>query len=144
MTSHVRGTRCSGSKASKVCNTVVPLRGKPTMKSGSRISCRTMPGYAFRSRCMNKREHNMRTRSARRTILPIRLSWASRWQESINREMPSKNSPPPKSSRPQRRFAGPADVEENGGDIRTPVANPGERTKLDTKGYNTSHQTGRS
>jgi len=105
MTSHVRGTRCSGSKASKVCNTVVPLRGKPTMKSGSRISCRAMLGYAFRSRCINEREHNMRTRSPRRTILPIRLSWASRWQESSNRERPSKKSPLPKSSRPERRFA---------------------------------------
>jgi len=105
MTSHVRGTRCSGSKASKVCNTVVPLRGKPTMKSGSWISCRPIPRYTFRSRCMNKREHNMRMRSARRTILAIRLSWASRRQESSNRERPSKKSPPPKSSSPQRRFA---------------------------------------
>lgn len=105
MTSQVRGTRCSGSKASKVCNRVVPLRGKPTMKSGSRISCCTTLGYACRSRCMNRREHNMRMRSARRTILPIRLSWDSRWQESSNRDRPSKKSPPPKSSRPQRRFA---------------------------------------
>jgi len=105
MTSQVRGIRCSGSKASRVCKRVVPLRGKPTMNSGSRISCRTMLGYAFRSHCMNKREHNVRMRSARRTILPIRLSWDSRWQESINRARPSKKSPPPKSSRPQRRFA---------------------------------------
>src|SRR2546430_13385553 len=53
---------------------------------------------------MNKREHNVRIRSVRRAIFPIRLRRDSRWQESSNRERPSKKSPPPKLSRPQRRF----------------------------------------
>src|SRR5881398_1475497 len=40
ITSHVSGARCAGSAARRMCNNVVPLRGKPTMNNGSRIvSC---------------------------------------------------------------------------------------------------------
>jgi hypothetical protein len=47
----------------------------------------------------------MRRRSARRAILPITLSRASRWQDSSKRERASRKSPLPKSLRPQRRVA---------------------------------------
>ena len=44
----------------------------------------------------------MRRTSARRAILPMTLSRASRWQESSKRESASRKSPRPKSLRPHR------------------------------------------
>src|SRR6266480_1350163 len=45
ITSHVNGARCAGSAARRMCNKVVPLRGKPTTNNGSRIPCCAITGF---------------------------------------------------------------------------------------------------
>ena len=45
MTSQVIGTRLAGSWASSSCRIVVPVRGRPTMKSGERMSTAAISGW---------------------------------------------------------------------------------------------------
>ena len=85
----------------------------PTIKSGSRISWREMFGYSCRSRSIFRRADKISRTSVFRAIFPIRLSRASSWHDSSNRDSASKKSPSPKSSRSAASFCSLDQVRRN-------------------------------
>src|SRR5881296_2460901 len=65
ITSHVIGTRLAGSCARSSGRMVVPVRGSPTMKSGCRMSCRSISGWRRKVWTIRRRFSSRRTQSAR-------------------------------------------------------------------------------
>src|SRR5262245_56880119 len=103
MTSQAWATRLAGSWASRWCSSVLPVRGRPTMKRGCRIRSSAIPGWRLRSSTSRRRLARSDSVSRRAARRPRNVSCASVSYPRSRMRSGSRNSSPPKSRRPPAR-----------------------------------------